>query len=593
VAGLSIGIRSQTAWLTVPLLVFVIADRAGRGAAGALLGAGVTFAVGIVLWAIPMFWATGGLQAYVAALSGQAGEDLSGVDMLATNPTPQRLAAGLVHTFVDPWETLWLAVPVLCLGVAGVLATMRRSPAALLALGALVVPYAAFHLTFHETFTTRYALPLVPVMAYLAVRGLAIAGRLALAGGTAVLAIGSLAITAPAVVAYAQMGSPLARAVADLRTELRRVPPQDRALAMHHPYAVALRDEDFDVQRIPVNRVRFWSEMAKYWQGGGEDAVWFLAEPGPNGLDRHHGLALADRTARRLRRAYRWPFDPTTFVGGARPSDVDWYELRTPGWFATYGWALTPNLAGIARADRRGPSAGGISAFVRRRPGDAVVMVGGRNLSEADGPDVRFDVSIDGRFVRAWRARPKPGFFLELWTLEPGALLGEGRFAELTITAEAADGTKRPIEADVEQFDVQPSAGLVYGFDGGWHEHEYAPRTGRLWRWTSRRAAVRIHSAGRAVRCLIRGESPLLHFDRPSRLELRAGWRLIAELQPQADYQWEVVVPADALEAAGGLLTLATDQVFVPDQRSGNGDHRTLGLRIFEFDVRAEQAHAR
>ncbi len=34
------------------------------------------------------------------------------------------------------------------------------------------VPYAIFHLLFQETVTTRYALPLVPAVAYLAVRGL-------------------------------------------------------------------------------------------------------------------------------------------------------------------------------------------------------------------------------------------------------------------------------------------------------------------------------------------------------------------------------------------------------------------------------------
>jgi hypothetical protein len=100
-AGLAIGMRSQAAWLALPLLVLVIADRAGRGAAGAVLGASITFAAGVLVWLVPLLWVSGGVGAYVRAVSGQAGEDLSGVDMLARNPTARRLAAGLGHTFVD------------------------------------------------------------------------------------------------------------------------------------------------------------------------------------------------------------------------------------------------------------------------------------------------------------------------------------------------------------------------------------------------------------------------------------------------------------------------------------------------------------
>ena len=45
-AAVSIGLRSQTVWFTVPLLVLVLFDRIGRGVAGAMLGGGVMFVVG-------------------------------------------------------------------------------------------------------------------------------------------------------------------------------------------------------------------------------------------------------------------------------------------------------------------------------------------------------------------------------------------------------------------------------------------------------------------------------------------------------------------------------------------------------------------
>ena len=53
-AGLAIGLRTQTAWLTLPLLVLVIADRAGRGAAAAIVGSAVTFTAGVLAWAMPL-----------------------------------------------------------------------------------------------------------------------------------------------------------------------------------------------------------------------------------------------------------------------------------------------------------------------------------------------------------------------------------------------------------------------------------------------------------------------------------------------------------------------------------------------------------
>jgi hypothetical protein len=363
---------------------------------------------------------------------------------------------------------------------------------------------------------------------------------------------------------------------------------------MNHPFAIALRDESFDAIRLPTVRKRQWLEITKYWRAGGVAPVWFLAEPGPNGLERHHELALIDPAARTLRRSYRWPFDPKSLLGGARPSELDWYELHTvPGWFATEGWALTPEIAGASRADGRGPAAGGVQAFVRRREEPAIVLVGGRNLGARGAPEVRFELAIDGTPVRAWAVRPAPGFLLDMWTLAPGALAGEGPFATLTITAAAAHGQARTVEAAIEQFDLQPLSRVVYGFGEGWHEQEYNPAQGRLWRWTADVAVIRVHDTGQPLHCRIRGESMRRYFDQPSRITLRAGERIVGDLRPAGDYDWEVVVPAEAVTAAGGVLTLSTDQTFVPHERSGNGDHRRLGLRIFEFAVRALGAHTR
>jgi hypothetical protein len=584
-SGIAVGVRSQTAWLTLPMLALVLGDRAGRDAAGALLGSMVTFSAGVLVWAVPLIWISGGPGSYLRALTAQAAEDLSGVDMLARNPTPQRLLSGLVDTFVEPWATWWIALPVIGFGLLGALALLRRSTAALLVFVAAFVPYAAFHLTLQETFTTRYALPLVPVMAYLAVRGLAAAGTLAATAGTVVVSAASLALAVPALAAYSGAGSPVARAVGDLREGLAGSAPRGRALMMNHPFSVALRGETFDADLLPSVRRQQWLEVVKYWTGGGTKPVWFLAEPGVNGLERHHELALIDPSARVLRRSYRWPFDPVAFVGGARPSEVDWYELHQPGWFAGDGWALTPELAGSARLSGHGPGVAPITAYVRRRQEAAVVVVGGRNLGGAGAPEVQFDLAVEGRVVRSWRVPPMPGFFLDLFTLDPGSTEGDGAFAALTVAATAADGSGRSVEAAIEQFDLQPLDSVVYGFDTGWHEMEYSPATGELWRWMADTAAVRVHAPGRALRCTVRGASPLLHYDRPSRLAVRAGSRVLGELEPAADFSWDVEIPADALAEAGGVLTLSVDQSHVPDETIGNGDRRRLGLRILDLRI--------
>ena len=48
-----------------------------------------------------------------------------------------------------------------------------------MAVGALTLPYLAFHLVFQDTSFVRYALPLVPVVAFLAMRGVALASTAA------------------------------------------------------------------------------------------------------------------------------------------------------------------------------------------------------------------------------------------------------------------------------------------------------------------------------------------------------------------------------------------------------------------------------
>src|SRR4030095_13556853 len=101
------------------------------------------------VWAVPLIFATGGVAAYRAALSSQGGEDFSGVDMLYRNPTPRRLALGLLQTFIYPWASTPLGWVVLILAAAGMLALVWRPRRAAILVAALSFPYLIFHLLFH------------------------------------------------------------------------------------------------------------------------------------------------------------------------------------------------------------------------------------------------------------------------------------------------------------------------------------------------------------------------------------------------------------------------------------------------------------
>lgn len=579
VAGLAAGIRSQSVWLTVPLLVVVLFDRAGRGAAGALLGAAMTFTIGALVWLVPLVAVTGGPGGYWTALGVQAAEDLAGVPMLATNPSARALAMVLLHTFVWPWGTVARAVAVLALAVVGTCALLVRAPRGVALLAAAFLPYAVFHLLLQDTVFTRYALPLVPATAYLAVRGVDAIVPRALGVVVVIMAAAGLAVAVPAGSRYARDGSPLYRALTDVSRERTTTVDPTPVVGMHHAFAIALRGELPAPPRLASPSRHEWIELLEYWRDGGAAPVWFLADP------KRVDLAAIDPRSRRTMRTYGWGFDHRWLLSGVRPDGVDWQVVRSPGWFVGEGWSLTPEMAGVSRRDGHGPARRPIVAYVRRRAEPSILVIGGRNLEARGGPHVRFTATIDGRRVGEWTAVPDPGFFLQVLSLGPDALAGPGIYARLEIAAEAADGTRRRVEAAVEQFDLQSARTVAFGFDAGWYEQEHQPRTGLLWRWTSHAATLRIHHAGRDLRLRVSGESPLRYFDAAPEVVVRAGEQVVGRLAPTGDFALDVRLPAEALGRADGRVTIETSRTFVPAEITGGGDRRRLGLRIFDVQI--------
>ena len=578
-AGFAVGFRTQTLWVTAPLLAVVLVDRAGRGLGGALLGSTIAFTVGGLTWGIPLVVASGGLNAYLAALGSQAGEDFAGVEMLYLHPTPRVLARALLRTFVWPWDSIPLASVVLVLAAIGAILLLVRERRTAVAALAVTLPSLAFHLAFQDTVFARYALPVTLPVTFLAAAALDAAGRAGLVAAAG-LAVWSLTIAAPTLTAYAQAGSPTSRlfdvvadAVAGGATP---------TLALHQSMQRPLEAETRPMgTRLPSPPRREWLELVKYWRTApaGAGPVWFLADP------RRTDLALVDPQARRAVRTFGWEAPSMSLVGGMRPADVSLVELAAPGWFAAEGWSLTPETAGMARLMGRGPHLDPISAFVARRAGAARVLVGGRNLGAAGDPVVRFTLALDGRDVESWEVAPNPGFFVRTIALPEGGLAGDGPWAELTVRSAPVAGTA-PVPTAIEQFDLQSPGVTMWAFGEGFHEPELDNAQALSWRWMSERAVVEVPQAAGDLTLVVRGESPRTYFPGPSTFEVRAGEALLARVDLSGDFTVRVGVRARQLDAAGGRLVLTTTQSFAPAERGPSGDQRRLGLRLYAVDVR-------
>jgi hypothetical protein len=439
-------------------------------------------------------------------------------------------------------------------------------------------PYLLFHLLFQETITTRYALPLVPLVCVLTAVSLNQAHRVVAGLGCVVLGGASLAQAVPAGLAFGETPSPIFLALSEMRLLADR--GGSPLLAMHRRiWSESRRARQWSGapgRPLESRRDFEWLEVTRAWREGHDGQTWFLADP------RRTDLALVDSEHRRTRE-YRWPFSGRVYVGGARPDVLDWHIYGQPGWFLERGWALTPEVAGISEREGWGPHRGPSVGWVRRRPDEAVLMLGGRHLGGPNDPPVRIAVALDGRTIAALDVAP--GTFLKFFSLPAGTLEGEGRYAHLTVVA-APTGAATTPRVGLEQFNLQSSDVIQFGFDEGWFEAEYNPRTARSWRWMGREAALQVHHAGRGVIVSIRGESPLRYYDDPPTLRVVAGSRTLGEFRPDSDFDLDVEIPGAVLDAAGGRVLLQSSASFVPGDRDGSPDRRPLSLRIYAVQVR-------
>jgi hypothetical protein len=578
-AGLAIGVRAQTFLLTLPLLGLALMlpgpKLRARDRVAALAAAGF----GVIAWGIPLLVASGGLAAYTTALGAQAGEDFSGVVMLWTTWTRRVALDSVMYSLFWPWGRIGVGTAVLAVALVGAVRVAWRIPKALVVLTVAFLPYAVFHLLFHEVVTVRYALPLVVPIAYFGVYALDGLGRVALTAGAVALAAVSMGLTLPAAAAYGRVGSPTFRALHEAADgRVRESAAASRVVAVH---AVARRAAEWvgsDLARrvLTGRHGREWLALVEQWRTDPQSTVSFVADP------RRTDLALFDPMTRRRPLPYRWGFVEPPFVGGARPGDADIVAMRPPGWMLDRGWSLTAEVAGITGIDGWGPHKRPSIAWIRRRGEEALLMIGGRHLSSAD-PAVRISLTLSGRPLTGIEV--KPGFFFTLVPVPPGALEGEP-YRPLEVNSRATDGSLREIPVALEQFDLQSAGVVMVGAEAGWHEPEYDPRLARSWRWTSERATLWVRPVGRDVTLTLAGESPLWYYDTAPTVTVSVAGRQVSRFTPSSDFTQEIQLPADALASAAGRVVIESDKWFVPAERSRAPDRRHLALRIYSFGVR-------
>jgi hypothetical protein len=322
-----------------------------------------------------------------------------------------------------------------------------------------------------------------------------------------------------------------------------------------------------------------WRGPIDYWRQGGVAPVWFLADP------KRTNLELIDPSARQSVRRYRWAVERDGTLSGVRPAAADWYRFTPPGWFVTDGWSLTPELGGIVAVTGTGPDHRPIEAYVRPRREASYLMIGGRHLGEVRDGAAAFELAVNGRVVDTWTLDPAKGpNFLRVLNLPAGIPRSSDPYTRLTVAAHATTAGRPTPPVAIRQFDVQPASGVIHAFGDGWYEDEYDNTTGLRWRWTSRRAELRIVPP-QPVRVTIRAESPMKYLHAVPDVRMTAGGRTIAELHPAADFTWQVNVPRGDILRSNGIVALEIDRVFQQAPIAGAVDTRQLGLRVFELTV--------
>lgn len=245
--GLGCGIRPQS--LLVCLVPLAIAFRKSRGRTRILAVAAGAVSFG-AFWVAPVVRAAGGVDALGAAFRERVRYTVSSTAAFAGIHWPDFLH----RWFRDPWVTTPAAVVVTALALTGAILLARSGESRRVALLAgIAVPYGLVAVVFLDpTFSGRYVLPVLPVVAILVAAATgALERRLGMRRAplvTGTLALCGIALLAPAIAILHEQEAPAEIAAARLA-----------ALAGKAPFALLYRGEMFAPTALLFPGVPMWA----------------------------------------------------------------------------------------------------------------------------------------------------------------------------------------------------------------------------------------------------------------------------------------------------------------------------------------------
>jgi hypothetical protein len=445
-------------------------------------------------------------------------------------------------------------------------------------------PYFVFHVTFQETETIRYALPVLVPVAGLAIVALwGLPRRVALVSAVLIVAATAGIADAP-LRAYAATASPIFRAFEHMAIAARESGAAPEVVALHQRIgseSVQARlwmVDQWSFRFLPYAQPDELDAAFTYWRSGATSAAWLIADP------LRRDLARLDRRAREKVGAYRWDAGARTLVAFARPTDVDLWRLERPRWMLGRGWAVTPEIGGVTTARNLGPHLSPAVAYLQRDSAPLWIVVGGRHLGgPGDGP-VRLTAVLDGRELASWTVTASARQFSQWIELPAGVPAGSEAYATLLVSASGANGAPAPM-VGLESFDAAPFDAAIWGYADGWHEPEQNPDLGTFWRWMTREASLLVEAPAGALTMRVAGEAPLAELG--GAVVLRVLMNGVEVAQRPLTRLFDEVFTLDASARAGShdRITLAVDRDFSPSEIEDSPDRRRLSLRIASVTI--------
>lgn len=556
-AGLAIGVRLQAGLLTVPLWLWTMwRARAWRRPCAA-------FAMGVLMWLIPVVAAAGGPTEYAVAFARTMSEAAVSEPLLS-GLTLHRLAHTLYAVAVAPWILGPLGLVIALLAALGSAAALLRGPRALALATVAFLPYFLVHTLIQEAQALRYSLPYVPWIAWLAVEGVAFLcdrlprPRAVEAGVCAGLSLVSAAWTLPALSQYHQTQSPPLAALSMVRE--RAIPPQDFVLAGHHLFRRHIPSDLKDLEVLDAEPGKVLDRLTRHLLNGDRREVLFLANP------RRTDLASLSPESRRLLGRWEWPLRVRPFLAGARPNEVELFSIRPPRFFTREGWLLSLE-SGRLDSLHRDPVR---LAYLAELPQTAFLLVAG--MPAGDG-ECRLSLEIKGLISDRSSCREP----LLAGYLVPASSNGEG-YRQLSITTRNDEGTSgAPFALQSLDYGPEDVPGLVQG--EGWFHPEKDERL-RKFRWTSPLARSLLHIPAGGVRLIIEGAAPLKYLGSGLKVRLTDNHRVLATATV-SDGSFRLEATIARRGRPFHEVVLSADRSFVPHTVQRNGDRRRLALRVY------------